>query len=311
MLERLLIESLLEEAISTEEVADAIKSHRCVHINYNSTKGQGKNTGERYIVPFALGITKSGNPILRAFQPEGDSTSEVPRWKYFRLDRIENWTPSDETFTKEQIDSYSTYGEPNYNGDKTMSSVYLVATFDNEPEGNTTQGGPIYNVGDKIPEKELMRRSVDLRKGINKSSFTRKANQAFKNGELDKEDEILKQQRDEIDNSQSKTESGPIMQGDTKEYKVGDVIPFKELQRRSVDFRKGMQNDFTRKANQAYRNGELNDIEIDEPEVSDFDASEYENTPFSTLAKQIANKPQKIDLSQFDKYEPTTNKKRW
>lgn len=46
-----------------------------------------------------------------------------------------------------------------------------------------------YKVGDKIPEKELMRRSTDFRKGSRKNEFTKKSNDAKKNGELDDEDE--------------------------------------------------------------------------------------------------------------------------
>ena len=46
-----------------------------------------------------------------------------------------------------------------------------------------------YKVGDKIPEKELMRRSTDFRHGSKKNKFTKKSNDAHKKGELDKDDE--------------------------------------------------------------------------------------------------------------------------
>ena len=42
-----------------------------------------------------------------------------------------------------------------------------------------------FKVGDKIPEKELMRRSVDMRKSSRKNDITRKANDKFKKGELE------------------------------------------------------------------------------------------------------------------------------
>lgn len=46
-----------------------------------------------------------------------------------------------------------------------------------------------FKVGEKIPEKELMRRSSDFRKGSKKNKFTKKSNDAFKKGDLDdKED---------------------------------------------------------------------------------------------------------------------------
>ena len=42
-----------------------------------------------------------------------------------------------------------------------------------------------FKVGDKIPEKELMRRSVDMRKGSRKNDITRKASDRFEKGELE------------------------------------------------------------------------------------------------------------------------------
>lgn len=46
-----------------------------------------------------------------------------------------------------------------------------------------------YKVGDKIPEKELMRRSTDFRKHSRKNDFTKKSNDAKKKGELEDEEE--------------------------------------------------------------------------------------------------------------------------
>lgn len=46
-----------------------------------------------------------------------------------------------------------------------------------------------FDVGDKIPEKELMRRSTDFRHGSKKNKFTKKSNDAHKKGDLDDEDE--------------------------------------------------------------------------------------------------------------------------
>lgn len=46
-----------------------------------------------------------------------------------------------------------------------------------------------YKTGEKIPEKELMRRSTDFRKGSRKNEFTKKSNDAKKKGELDDNDE--------------------------------------------------------------------------------------------------------------------------
>ena len=41
-----------------------------------------------------------------------------------------------------------------------------------------------FKSGEKIPEKELIRRSADFRKGSRKNKFTKKANDSFKKGEV-------------------------------------------------------------------------------------------------------------------------------
>lgn len=46
-----------------------------------------------------------------------------------------------------------------------------------------------YKVGEKIPEKELMRRSTDFRKDSRKNKFTKKSNDAKKKGELDDDED--------------------------------------------------------------------------------------------------------------------------
>lgn len=46
-----------------------------------------------------------------------------------------------------------------------------------------------FKKGDKIPEKELLRRSTDFRHKSKKNKFTKKSNDAHKKGELDDKDE--------------------------------------------------------------------------------------------------------------------------
>ena len=78
---------LLSESVSINSVNDAIDTHTRIIINYH-TKGEDIATGARIIEVYAYGLTKAGNPVIRAFQPYGDTTSRVPSWKFFRLDRI-------------------------------------------------------------------------------------------------------------------------------------------------------------------------------------------------------------------------------
>ena len=130
LLGKLLAEILLEESVNGQDVSDAIDNHERVIINYHSN-GQDNATGSRVIEVYAYGLTKAGNPVIRAFQPYGDTTSKVPSWKLFRLDRIDNWEPTGQKFTEPASDYYPTTGNFNPNGDKTMSVVYKVAQFEN------------------------------------------------------------------------------------------------------------------------------------------------------------------------------------
>ena len=131
LLERIYNSLLLTESVGVDEVNDALDSHKRVIINYRS-KGEDKNTGARVIEVYAYGLTKAGNPCIRAFQPYGDTTSRVPSWKFFRLDRIIEWKPTEQTFDRPADFYYKNLGNFNPNGDETMSVVYKVAKFGND-----------------------------------------------------------------------------------------------------------------------------------------------------------------------------------
>ena len=131
LLERIYNSLLLTESVSVDEVNDALDNHKRVIINYCS-KGEDKNTGARVIEVYAYGLTKAGNPCIRAFQPYGDTTSRVPSWKFFRLDRIIEWKPTEQTFDRPADFYYKNLGDFNPNGDETMSVVYKVANFGND-----------------------------------------------------------------------------------------------------------------------------------------------------------------------------------
>ena len=133
MFTELLQEILLTESVSVNDVDDAIDNHKRVIINYHS-KGEDVSTGARVIEVYAYGLTKAGNPVIRAFQPYGDTTSKVPSWKFFRLDRISAWEDTNQTFSRPASDIYKGLGDFNPNGDLTMSVVYKIATFGNEEE---------------------------------------------------------------------------------------------------------------------------------------------------------------------------------
>lgn len=127
-LAKLLTEILLKESASVTNVNDAINKHYRVIINYK-TRGEDIANGSRLIEVYAYGLSKAGNPVIRAFQPYGDTASRVPSWKLFRLDRITTWKPTKQIFTHPASDYYKGLGEFNKDGDLSMSVVYNIASF--------------------------------------------------------------------------------------------------------------------------------------------------------------------------------------
>lgn len=153
-IKKLIKEALLIEGVANvSDVNDAINNLTQVEIRYLS-KGENVATGRRIIYPVAYGLTKSGNPVVRAFEPYGDTTSKVPAWKFFRLDRIKNWRPLKKTFKGIKLDGF------NENGDETMSVVYNIANITGKPskfnipkqnDGPITKG----DISKKEREKEI------------------------------------------------------------------------------------------------------------------------------------------------------------
>lgn len=113
---------LTEAAASVASVNDAIKGRYQVTINYKGDPKHGIAPGLRTIQIYVYGLTKAGNPCIRAYQPYGDTASKVPSWKLFRLDRITAWKPT-----------FAIFNRPaplfNPNGDKSMSTVYTMINF--------------------------------------------------------------------------------------------------------------------------------------------------------------------------------------
>ena len=129
MLKELLNEILLSESASISDVNAALDNHHRILINYVS-KTKEIADGPRIIEVYAYGLTKAGNQVIRAFQPFGDTASNVPDWKFFRLDGITYWEDKNQVFTTPASDRYPGVGKFNPNDDKTMSMVYKIAKFD-------------------------------------------------------------------------------------------------------------------------------------------------------------------------------------
>lgn len=124
---------ILNETVSVNSVTDSIKNRYRVTINYEGDPSHGIAPGIRTIEVYAYGLTKAGNPVIRAYQPYGDTVTTVPSWKFFRIDRIKKWSPT-----------YSLVTKPapgfNPNGDKSMSTVYSIANFSEVPNISNMTG---------------------------------------------------------------------------------------------------------------------------------------------------------------------------
>lgn len=122
------LRGLLLEIASIETVQDAVNGRKVSIIYYDGDEPGGR--GLREIEPVALGKSKAGNLVVRAWDREGASHTgykgeqPLPGWRLFRLDKLLSCKPSGEIYNTPR---------PNYNfnGDKSMSSVIIIAKFDN------------------------------------------------------------------------------------------------------------------------------------------------------------------------------------
>jgi hypothetical protein len=112
------VRSLLKEDASTSSLTDAINKRKYIYLYYS-----GDNTimtGYRIVKPYALGKTKNGDLVLRAWQTEGFSDGfagilnrkrldheyfrnpeggkDVPGWRLFRVDKITRILPTGSRF---------------------------------------------------------------------------------------------------------------------------------------------------------------------------------------------------------------------
>ena len=115
-----IMKGMLFESVSNREINNAINNHKYVVIKYEGT--DGTHNGKRMIQPVAFGLTSTGNPVVRAFEDFGDTKTSVPKWKYFRVDRISAWRETDKSFEEPE-------NLFNPDDDKTMSIVYNIAKF--------------------------------------------------------------------------------------------------------------------------------------------------------------------------------------
>ena len=123
-----ILKDIILEVASRMEVERAIVNHERVRIYYDGD--ETLRPGERYIEPYVLGLSKAGNPILRAYQYKGVTDTEQPGWKTFRLDKMGDWDETNERpFDTPISDRVSNIPKYNPNGDKSMITIYKQAKF--------------------------------------------------------------------------------------------------------------------------------------------------------------------------------------
>ena len=160
--------NILNESVEQNKIIDAIKKRYEVRVNYKADDDT-KGGGERIIQPVAYGLSKSGNPVVRAFQPFGDTKTKVPHWKLFRLDKFESWKPlKNRKFVKPPVFPYESEGEFNPNGDKSMSEVYIIADFKGAKDRYERGGLKKYN-DDRTNRKNEENPYNQLKTNIKKS----------------------------------------------------------------------------------------------------------------------------------------------
>ena len=117
---------LITEIASVDSVRKSIEDKQKIIMYYDGDEPGGR--GLRLIEPVALGRSKRGNLVLRAWDEEGAShrgylgTRPMPGWRLFKLDKILSYKPSGENFNTPR---------PNFNstGDKDMTRIIIIAKF--------------------------------------------------------------------------------------------------------------------------------------------------------------------------------------
>lgn len=157
---------LLTESANVDNINDAINKHYRVMINYK-TRGENIANGPRMIEVYAYGLSKAGNQVIRAFQPYGDTSSRVPSWKLFRVDRIISWKPTSQFYTQPASDYYTGIGEFNKNGDMSMTTIYNIAKFNGYSNQQTFNPEPKEKNKNTVYKTDTEKRMERLRQQLN------------------------------------------------------------------------------------------------------------------------------------------------
>ena len=107
-----------------KDVIDAINRCLRVRIGYDDKQG-GKGKRERYILPVAYGLSKTGRKVVRAYQTMGSTKRGVPKWKFFLFDNIYSWNNGKKSYLPYK-DKLMALGF-NPTGDKGMTKIFAIS----------------------------------------------------------------------------------------------------------------------------------------------------------------------------------------
>lgn len=239
-----ILRKVLNEAATPQQVTDAIKKRYEVKIKYGDNEQKGG--GQRIIQPVAYGTMKgTGNPVIRAFQPFGDTKTKVPHWKMFRLDKIEDWKPlrnrhfddpSKGQFAKGKFTPTGAEGAFNPNGDKSMDQVFIVADFDgakerynanlrkhnDEVNAKKVEQDPFYNLRQNI--KKSIKGDPEIMKRVAEWQRQKEEREKKKKGPNQQSSEEMASIRSFGNNNTVQT-SGPITKGNAEKQAVVQQRP--------------------------------------------------------------------------------------
>jgi hypothetical protein len=138
MIDNILFQILVEQNVlrttQTKPIVDAIKNKRKITFDYYGPQKPKKDSvrpGRRIKVePYAIGLSKKGNLILRAWiEPPSVSKKgfDKTKWRTFMITRMRNITITDETYPGNRPG----YKEGN---DKSMSVTYVSLDMSTQPK---------------------------------------------------------------------------------------------------------------------------------------------------------------------------------
>lgn len=158
---------LTEAFVATpKSLEDAVNNKRVISIFY---KGAEEDSARwRKIMPVCFGEDLKGRQALRAFQMDEPTTTKVPAWKFFLIERIKNWNlSSNQNFDKPK---------DNYNPkDKHMRKIFASSNFnepvDSELPKELDKEVDVEKITPDVVAKTAPDKLPDLSKVPNKQSF--------------------------------------------------------------------------------------------------------------------------------------------